>query len=137
VEHRRPAVGVDAQQRATGFESREQVFGAGGAAKAAICSAWLPMDSSKNSGPGCVVMRLISQESRGITHWMASGSAPDWISQMAVSIAVLPAPRITKRRGSPRDAWRSHSWGRAFGGTRCTPGATRNAGVCVDGTGGL
>jgi hypothetical protein len=35
------------------------------------------MASWKNSDPFCVVTRLMSQLSRGTTHWMLSGSAPD------------------------------------------------------------
>jgi hypothetical protein len=105
VEHRRLAIAVDAQQRAAGLQTGEQVLRASGLGKGLIWSGWLPIECLKKAGPGCVVRRLISHESRGITQWMASGSAPDWISQIAASIAVLPAPRITKCLGRPPEGW--------------------------------
>ena len=70
-------------------------------ANASIWSACRPNTSSKNSGAFCVVMRLVSHESRGTTQRIESGSAPDCSSQMHASIAVLPAPSTTKRRGTP------------------------------------
>ena len=94
------------------------------------------MASLKNSMAGCVVMRLTSHESRGTTHWMASGGAPAPISHTAASIAVLPAPRMTKRRGRPPFCWPCHSCGSAFGGTRRTPSPTSKRGVCVCGIDG-
>ena len=106
-------------------------------AKASIWSAWPPIDSLKNSGPGCVVRRFTSHESRGITHWMLSGWAPALMSQTPASIAVLPAPTITKRRGRPPSRWPCHSAGRALGGTSRTPASTSKRGVWVDGTLGL
>src|SRR3712207_6106250 len=100
------------------------------------------MTSSKNSGAGWVVTRLISQESRGTTQVIASGSAPDCTSHTQVSMAVLPAPRTVKRCGSspapllsvPLPVPRPD---RALGGTTRTPGAPANDGVCVGGTVGL
>ncbi len=94
------------------------------------------MDWKKNSSAGCVVTRLVSQESRGTTHVIVSGSAPDCASQTQVSMAVLPPPRTTKRRGVASAVAR-HRSGRAFGGTRRTPGAAEKLGLCVDGTDGL
>ena len=102
-------------------------------AKASIWSAWPPMLAAKNSGPGWVVIRLISQESRGTTQVIASGSAPLRTSQVQVSIPVLPPPSTTNRRG-PSTAG---SRGRSLGGTRWTPSATAKAGRCVEGTDGL
>ncbi len=101
-------------------------------ANASIWSAWPPIASWKNSGPGWVVTRLISQESRGTTQVIASGSAPCWTSQTQVSIAVLPPPSTTNRAGA-----RCARPGRAFGGTRSTPSATVNRGRWVEGTDGL
>ena len=118
-------------------------------AKASIWLAWLPIDSKKNSGPGCVVTRFTNHASLGITHEMALGLTPVFSNHRPTSIAVLPAPKMTKCLGrllaavpapdptpAPTDA-RVPSEASAFGGTKRTPSPTLNLGWCVDGTDGL
>jgi len=68
---------------------------------------------------------------------MALGGAPALMSQTAASIAVLPAPMITKWRGSAPSRGPQPSCGKAFGGSSRTTGATPNRGAWVDGTDGL
>jgi len=95
------------------------------------------MASTKNSGPFCVVMRFTTHESRGAIQRIASASAPDCISHTHASIAVLPAPITTKRRGKGASCAVCHRLGNALGGTTRTPAPISNRGRWVDGTGGL
>ena len=105
-------------------------------AHASSCSAWPPMVCSKKASPGCVRSRFSSQLSRGTTQVIASGATPRSSSQVAVSIAVLPAPRIAQRGGGARPASRDGS-ASAPGGTTRAPSATAKPRTCVAGTFGL
>ena len=95
------------------------------------------MASLKNSGVFWVVTRFTTHESRGTTHWIASGSVPELINHTHASIAVLPAPITTKRRAKPVPCELYQRPGSAFGGTRRTPSPTVKRGVCMAGTDGL
>ena len=57
-----------------------------------------------------------------MTHWIAAGSTPARSSHTPVSIAVLPAPRMTKRRGVRPWPRSCHRPGKPFGGSSQAPG---------------
>jgi hypothetical protein len=72
-----------------------------------------------------------------MTQLIAAGATPPLVSsQTAASIAVLPAPTMTKWRAGFALAFEPNI-GSAFGGARRTPSATRKRRVCVAGTAGL
>ena len=117
-------------------------------AKASIWLAWLPIDSKKNSGPGCVVTRFTNHASLGITHEMALGLTPVFSNHRPHVHRRFARPQMTKCLGrrSPSSRLRIPPLlpltrvcpaRPARSAHQRTPGAARERASCVDRTDGL